>query len=89
MRWYPDRTVSLFKHLAYLIASIWDYFCVYLALTLGTSLKAILSDRPFHQLIKLLVILHILSMRRPFIRSLFASVSRKTIVVVLWPTFVT
>ena len=36
------------------------------------SLKAILSDRPFHQLIKLLVILHIRSMRRPLVRSLFA-----------------
>ena len=50
--------------------------------TLGISLTAILSDRPFHQLIKLLVILHISSMKRPLIRSPFASINRKTIVVV-------
>ena len=57
--------------------------------TSGISLTATMSDRPFHQLIKLLVILHIGSMKRPLIRSLFASINRKTIVVVLSPMFVT
>ena len=57
--------------------------------TLRLSLKATFSDRPFHQLIKLLVNFHISSMRRPLIRSLFASINRKTIVVVLSPMFVT
>lgn len=57
--------------------------------TSGISLTATMSDRPFHQLIKLLVILHIGSMKRPLIRSLFASINRKTIVAVFSPIFAT